>query len=248
MPNPTLPLEIRSAIYQNLDNPTIAKDIPEVFWAIVPNFFRHLTLGVQHSIGYSPETLQTKLVKRYPESGGFVEELTLYAERASVTFVSNFLKKTPVFRKLKHIRILYSGLDNSYSFANEIPYLDVLEDVIKNADALTRLSFESINPCSTLLGAATDKLIRLDLGTFYSSDNDSDVRLPRSLEVLIFTPSSSLYIYGPTPLLRVIGIKKDDVSNNYFAVKLRYFIDSCPLLTSLAIFDASEYTDYFYLI
>jgi hypothetical protein len=240
MPIPTIPFEIRSEVYNRLDDFSVALEMREIFYAIAPNYFRFLALGVYFGEFFPPESLQTRLVRKYPNSGEFVEKLTLYPGRSSIPDIYAFLTKTPVFRKLNHISFIYSRADEAYTFAIDIPYLHVIEDVIKKTEGFTRLSFHGIQPCSSLLDAAHHKLIRLELDSFSPTEFDPNIRLPHSLEILVLTPSSSPYIYGPTPNLRVLVIKQEDSKKEYFAVKIRQFIDNCPHLTSLAIRDTCE--------
>ena len=240
MPILTIPFKIRSEVYNCLDDFSIALGMKEIFEAIVPNYFRYLELGVRLSEFYQPESLQRQLVRKYPNSGEFVERLTLHPRCSSIANIYTFLTKTPVFCKLIRISFVYSQADEAYSFAYDIPYLHVIEDVIKKADEFRVLSFDGVQPCSSLIDAATNKLLQLELDNFYLTEFDPYVRLPRSLEILIFTPSSSPYIYGPTPNLRVLVIKKDGSAKENFAEKIRQFISNCPQLASLAIRDTCE--------
>ena len=56
-----LPLEIRSRIFVMLDDQTLAKDCPDVFWAIAPDYLRVLTIGKNYNI--CNDKLQTELVE-----------------------------------------------------------------------------------------------------------------------------------------------------------------------------------------
>ena len=156
MPILTIPLEICSEVYNRLDDFSIALRMEEIFEAIVPTYFRYLELGVPLSEFYQPESLQRQLVRKYPNSGEFVERLTLHPRRSSIADIYTFLTKTPVFHKLTRISFVYSQADEAYCFAYNIPYLHVIEDVIKKADEFRVLSFYGVQPCSSLIDAATN--------------------------------------------------------------------------------------------
>ena len=235
---PSLPLEIRARIYNNLDDVSLAKDIPKVFWAIVPRFFRYLEIG-QRLEGY-PQSIQTNLVRLYPESGCFVEKLTIYPEMSSVDIITEFFKKTPKFLKLKHIQLRFSRVYRSFSTVSSLPYIDLLGEVIRTSDGLSRLSFH-IQPSSKLVLAGGNNITRLDIGYCFPDGNRTSITLPPKLEILSLTSYALPFVLGLAPNLRVLIIKVDSLMSDFFSERLQIFLGRYPLLTSLGIIDSCEF-------
>lgn len=256
---PKFPPEIRSRIYANLDDISVAKDIPEVFLAIAPRLFRHLVIGIpnEHFIyderhGYAERRLDdsppldnspplydlsTELVQIYPDSGRFVEKLTLFPDAHSVDTINALLTQTRHFTKLEYLHISYGG----YETAASLPYRNLLERVITSSERLTRITF-NIQPCASLVDAGNTRLTRLDLGHYRSTGATVIIALPPTLEILSFHSWDTLHITGPTPSLRIVVIQKERVYGDYLEdIDIGHLIGSSPLLTSVGFVDSGKF-------
>jgi hypothetical protein len=238
MPLPTLPLEIRSSIYEMHDDINLAKYIPEVFEAMAPSFFQILKLGKRTDTQI--DNIQTELAAIYPNSGRFARQLTIYPDKSSVSTITKFLEKTSNFSKLEQLRLSFSWTEEAYTLSNTLPFLKLIERVIETSDQLKRLSF-NIQPCPSLVDAGKDKITRLDIGYFFPHQSNTSICLPSNLEILTISAFASSYIHGPTPQLRVVIIKSEFMDTPAFKTNLGLLIDRSPLLTSLAIVDACKF-------
>jgi hypothetical protein len=239
MPLKELPLEIRSIIFQMLDDFSLAKDINEVFWALAPQYFRNLTIGDKYY--NQKENLETDLVKKFPTSGKYVERLTIHPESLNADTITDFLTLTLDFRKLTHLTLFYSRADNSYPLALELPYLDELEKVIKDSEVLAWLTFDDIQPWCSLIDAGEDRLRRLDFGYGFPSEAEIILTLPPRVEILTITPSTVSFLHGPCHNLTVLILKNDHSTCQQYAFYIRQIIKRSPFLMSLAVIDTSEY-------
>jgi hypothetical protein len=234
---PPLPLEIRARIYANLEDLSLAKELNEVFWAIAPRLFRQLVIGSSNE--RHTYTLPTELVKIHPNSGRFVEKLTLYPDADLDDTITAFLTQTPHFHKLSHLHIPFTRVRENYSTAATLPYRHLLERVIADSEKLTCISF-NIQPCASLVDAGNTRLTRLDLGFYPSTGETVNITLPPTLEILSFHSWDSTHITGHTPSLRIVVIQKERVVGDYLA-DLGHLIGSCPLLTSVGFVDSGKF-------
>ena len=186
MSYPTLPLEIRSIIYQNLDDFSLAKEIPEVFWAIVPKYFKKLYLGKRFFT--QRVILQTELVDIYPLTPRYVEQLIIFPEMNSELIIKNFLEKNPLFPKLTHLRLCQSQDIYSFTSVSDILFLEELEKLIEGNKTLTRLSFDDILPLNWLLQAGFEHLTQVDFVYGFPIELEFNLVLPPNIEILTITP------------------------------------------------------------
>ena len=234
MPLPALSLEVRSLIYTFLDDLDLAKEIPEVFWAMAPEHLRVLSIGQVEEMEALP--IHTDLVRTYPRCGHFVEQLTLMSDTPSIKIITNFLLQFPIHRKLHHLCLSLSP-EHSIVFSSRLPYVDLLEELIHSSPLLTRLSFHDINPCHQLCHAA-QQITRLDLGHVYGYTEETVIPLPPLLEILTLTAASVLFLVGPRPCLKVLVITDDKEQSFFLDSEILSFIGGCPVLTRLAIVDS----------
>lgn len=140
-----LPVEIRAMIYVFLDSFVLAKHCPEVFRALCPRYFLDLTIGKGWGFPTRNIHLKTNLVKIYPDSGNWVETLTIAIHEQTNPIISDFLKNFPTERKLKRVNIVSS---NAF---REAP-CDVkgltryLKRVLEMSPSIKRLSFYDFQP------------------------------------------------------------------------------------------------------
>jgi len=234
------PLEIRSCIYLWLDDLDLALEDPEVFWALAPQCFRHLTLG-QYIAQDKKLTLSTRLAQRYPLSGNFVERLTIIADERSQPLISEWLEKFPPNRKLKHF-ILVDDFD-----VRESPFTDLLLNLVSTSPELTRLSFSDYQPSPEVIAACGNNLTRLDIGNLDPLNVYQHFSLPSRLEVFSFTPwAVNLFLGAPPTSLEVVIIRAGEFTEFYDPAICCSFLANCPSLRRLAVDDRCEFFHSFF--
>lgn len=239
-----LPLEVKSLIWVLLDDKILAKDHPEVFWAIAPDYLRFLTIGI--SFKSLDAVLQTGLVDIYPECGHLVERLTLMTDILSIDIINDFLQNFPTHRKLRHLCINLSPVALSLRFPTQLPYFQPLINLIAESPNMTRLSFENIQPHYELINAAP-QLTRLDIGLIYPSEEETLVPLSSHIQILSITPSVVLYMTDPPPrTLHTLIIRPDSFTTSFLLEDLQYFIGQCSSLTNIALIDNCT-SSFFYM-
>lgn len=239
-----LPPEIRSRIFVLLNNKNLAKDFPEVFWAIAPDYLRDLSIG--KNFNFHTDRLQTQLVEIYPTCGAYVQKLTLFTDATSVGIITKFLESFPLHRKLKHLRIEYSLIRRSFWSAESLPYHNLLECLLATSPTLTRLSFSNLEPSSSLI-TSSPTLTHLDIGHYIPLNIELSIPLPSQLEILSVTPAMVQYICQPLPLnLRVLIVVADFITPPAVIEELQSYIAQAPSLTSIALVDICVYSFFFF--
>lgn len=147
MPLPTLPYEIRACIFFFLDDWILAELIPEVFWAIAPHRFKSLRLGGNRMEPFP----QMPLVNLYPNCGHFVHKLSVSSDPDSTPVIIRFLEQLPPNNNLNHLALVLSTNNGSSYISADIPYIDLIQNVVELSNSLTRLSFIDIIPCANLI-------------------------------------------------------------------------------------------------
>ncbi|KAF8810841.1 hypothetical protein BYT27DRAFT_7209062 [Phlegmacium glaucopus] len=214
MPLPVLPVETRSQIFAYLNDTNIAQHIPEAFWAMAPDYIRHLHLGWTYT--FDMVHTQTKLVDKYPNCGHLVERLSILSDQTSAGVVTK----------------------QSITSASALPFLSLLETLIATSPDLRRISFVHIHPSPLLINAAAARLTRLDIGHFYPSERAISVPLTPLLEILSVTASVFTHITDPPPAtLRTVIIKTDILPSFFLTRDCHSFLARCTHLTGLAIVD-----------
>ena len=203
---------------------------------MAPQYMRNLSVGKKTKT--VADDLQTKLVKCYPDSGHFVEQLTLFTDIISFKIIINFLNNYRHNRKLKYLCLALSPAHGSLCSAGSLPYLKELWDLVSASLNITRLSFQKINPCSSLISAGTDQLTRLDIGHIYPFEEDLFIPFPPKLLILSITPVVVRYLSNERPsTLRTLIISPDDMTNFHLIKELVHFIEQFPSLTNIAVID-----------
>ena len=244
MDRPILPLEIRSRIYVELGDVHLAEEIPEVFWALCPELFRVLQVG---QILESPESLQTnKLITLYPNSGNFVEKLTIITDLPSQPAILGFLKAFPKHRKLRELFLVLSFEGEVHFHLDALLYGEKLQSVVLTSPQLRRLSFNGFQPSPELINACHDRLTRLDVTTIHTTDECFKFPLPSHLEILSFTPRAvPLFLGLPPETLRRIIIKARMTGVVQYWDECCEFIAKCTFLESLGL---EERCTFFFLL
>ena len=241
---PKLPLEIRSRIYEFNTNKSLALVIPEIFWAIAPDYFRVLTLGRKYP--GSNDLLQTRLVRKYPTSGNFVERLVIYTDPSVLHTLKPFLDQFPPHRNLDHLCIAQSSIAGSFCTADQLPFLKDLEKLIESSPKLARISFHHLNPTSTLIHAAGHQLTRLDIGKVYPTAEEFYIPLPPTLLILMITPLVvPKLIYHDARNLQTLVIRACDYTYGRFTKDIQDLVLSCPALTNVGIIDICKSLFFF---
>ncbi|KAF8809180.1 hypothetical protein BYT27DRAFT_7255055 [Phlegmacium glaucopus] len=237
MPLPVLPLETRSQIFSYLNDTNIAEHIPEAFWAMAPDYIRHLHLSWTYN--FDMVHMQTKLVDKYPNCGHLVKRLSILSDQTSAGVVTKFLQNFPPYRKLKHLQItLAAHPRQSITSASALPFLSLLETLIATSPNLQQISFVHIHPSPLLINAAAARLTRLDIGHFYPSERAISVPLTPLLEILSVTASVFMHITDTPPAtLRTVIIKTDILPSFFLMRDCHSFLARCTHLTGLAIVD-----------
>ena len=240
MSNPVFPLEIRARIYTFLDDPQLSLHISEVFWAIAPTYFRNLTVG--RMIGFVNPTPQTQLVERYPDSGCFVERLVIAPDFNSVKILSEFLKRFPTRRKLKHVTLVYFN-DFGYFFTlRRLKYANDLEKVLQTSPGLTRLSFHHFQPSPVLISACADRLTRLDIGHIHTNSGGLSIPLTPRLQILSFTCRAVPFFTGTPPnTLKVLILKDDELRGSGLTDECEMFIARCSSVRRIGVVDDCKF-------
>jgi hypothetical protein len=239
-----LPLEVRSRIWGLLDNKFLAKYLPEVFWSIAPNYLRFLSIG--RSMRSQNDLLQTELVGIYPNCGHLVERLTILTDIAYQDITTNFLNDFPTHRKLLHLSINLSPTNDTIFSAGQLPYLELLVDLIAESPDMLRLSFGDVHPHYTLINSAAHRLTRLDIGHIYPSEEEIFVPLPPHLQILSIPPAVVSYLTHPPPqTLHTLIIKPDNLTSFFLLQELQHFITQGTSLTKLAIIDKCTLSSFY---
>ena len=240
MPSPVLPLEIRAKIYLMLEDWHLAKSLSEVFWAISPHYLRDLCIG--DTFGNSDDRLQTILIEKFPDSGNFVEILSIVTDNPRCEIITKFLQLFPLHRKLKHLRLVYSLHVGAVFFLEKLKYEHLLTTLLLSSPDITRLSFYHFQPSFELILSCADRLTRLDIGHIHAHCDEIDISLISHLEVLSFTPDAATHFTGTPPqtLLKLI-IKADDLSDSFLNKECEEFVGKCTSVRSLAIVDDCEF-------
>lgn len=240
-----LPPDIQSRIFSMSDNINLAKHSPDFFWAIAPDYLRVLTIG--RNFNFRNPRLQTELAEIYPSCGGFVHTLTLLSDAASIPIITSFLENFPVHRQIKHLRLQYSLIRNSFTTAEYLPYHNLLERLVSSSPTLTRLTFSNLQASSSLITLASS-ITHLDIGEFIPLNEHFFIPLPPQLEILSFSPTTFEYILHPAPpTLRVLIVYTDDIAAPGVMAEIKEFIAQCPSITSLALVDHCKFLFYFIL-
>jgi hypothetical protein len=239
------PLEIRSRIYFWLDDLDLALEDPEVFWALAPQYLRHLTLG-QHLVKDGKFTLATRLAHRYPLSGNFVERLIIIADKPSQCFISKWLEKFPPNHlNLKHLILVN---DSDFIELNKffiLPFTSLLLNLVSTSPELTRLSFSDYQPSPEVITACGTNLTRLDIGNIH--EVYQHFSLPSSLEVFSFTPwAVNLFLGAPPTCLEVVIIRAGEYTAVYEPAICCHFLANCPSLRRLAVDDTCAFFHSFF--
>ena len=202
--------------------------------------FRVLTIG--RSLSFPTGQVQTQLVKIYPNCGCFVEKLNLMTDVTSVDIITQFLTQFPSQHKLKHLRLALSPTIQSFWSSGQLPYLELLIDLVATSSDLTRLSFNNVQPLFLLIDVASHCLTRLDIGHIYSSDEETFIPLMPHLDVLSFTCTAVSYFSGPPPAtLCVVILKNNDITSFLIMEELQDFIARCPAIDSIAMVGVCPY-------
>lgn len=249
---PTLPLEVRQKIYTHVEDPDqiLAKSIPEFFYAIAPDYFTEISIGA-HEPHSQEERNFTDLVRIYPDSGKFVEILTIVTDRPHYSTIYQFLDSFPSEPKLQHVRLVFSMKRDSCPSLRQIGYELPLTNILQDSPDLSRLSFVNSLPSRVLINACIDRLTRLDIGFIPGSLHDINVPLeiplPPLLEIISFTPVAAYNFTGaPPPTLSVIIINSDDYfTDTGITYSCRQFISRCTSVTSLAVVEDGNFLIFF---
>lgn len=231
-----LPLEVRRRILVYIGQISLARHYPEYFWAIAPEILRVLVLGKNDDNSHI--SVHSELALLYPASACFIEKLTLICNWSSTNAITFFLERFPHHRRLKHLTIRSNFLVRSYYAYVELPYQNLLDELLECTPCLTRLSFIEFQP-SPFMISNVSMLTHLDLRCYESA---YDIPLPGTLEVLSVCPYMIRYLQQPTPTsLRVLIAYADNFADNYLIVETRTFIEQTPSITSVAIVDLCKF-------
>ena len=225
---PFVPPEVRAMIYRALNDPLLAIDNSEVFFAMAPDFLRVLKLGKEDCS--ADDKMRARLVAIYPSSGRFVEQLTLYSDIRSDQLIEDFLQDFPLNNpRLKRLCIKSSPPSE---FDDSPPYFVYLESLVAHIPTLTRLKFSGFSPSSSLIHAIPN-LTRLDLG--YLETQSYHITFPSRLEILSLSASMARFLIRPDHLsLRVLIVYTDDQVKEETMERLKTLIEDSPI-TKLGI-------------
>lgn len=252
MPPQNLPLEVRRNIFIRVEDKgkKLAKSIPEVFSAIAPSFFRKISIGSTKTLK-PEEKEQTELARIYPDSGKYVESLTIVTDAPYFHTIVPFLKNFPPTPKLKHVRLVYSTSTLGIASLYYIGYESLLITIFQHSPYLSRLSFVNTLPSRSLINACIDKLTRLDIGYIPGYPNVNNIPfqipIPPLLEIFSITPQAASYFTGvPPPTLTVIIVNSDDDQRDHgIPYACREFISRCKNVTSLAVVEEGNFFFFF---